>query len=522
MRDIPYRFSNGELPLNEGTLIYSDMNTKGLRLQIEGNSAAWVVRTTKQSQTIGYVYPPTSPRLLTAMSKVTELARTVKAYLENGEKSKCEPFLAHYHANKATSIKQASIAADTHVATKAAEAEEAKRAKTWTLRECFENTIEEKRTDGHKEQIGPEMEKDMLITMRRPAFQSVLDKEASLVTQADIEAIRDKVKEDAAAKGQSGISPSNKIITHTRAVLEYCGSHNHALSGVDGRHPWWRMLTTKYKNPTRTRRPRLEDVVKTLILAEQYLDKPLPGRAIRTAGVSAGTLAGLWWIVLTAQRANAGLSLLPYNIGEDQERPGEGWLLAAWDGAVMKAGQSFVLPVPERAWTHLDGFRSMNRNAGSKKWVFPSEVGKDVHASPSGIYRIVYRLAGRDALEQEYKGEERKNAVPERTKRRDLLAENGIEWWTMQDLRRTLAKFMTDKRMPGGASAILAHEVKESESLTPSATERQRADFKRQHLAKITQIAYHAESQFIDLKSEAMTLWTNAVLDEYGRQKGYR
>ena len=51
------------------------------------------------------------------------------------------PFLAHYHANKATSIKQASIAADTHVATKAAEGEEAKRAKTWTLRECFENTI---------------------------------------------------------------------------------------------------------------------------------------------------------------------------------------------------------------------------------------------------------------------------------------------------------------------------------------------------------------------------------------------
>ena len=115
--------------------------------------------------------------------------------------------------------------------------------------------FKEKRTDGHKEQIGPEMEKDMLITMRRPAFQSVLDKEASLVTQADIEAIRDKVKADAAAKGQSGISPSNKIITHTRAVLEYCGSHNHALSGVDGRYPWWRMLTTKYKNPTRTPPP---------------------------------------------------------------------------------------------------------------------------------------------------------------------------------------------------------------------------------------------------------------------------
>ena len=79
---------------------------------------------------------------------------------------------------------------------------------------------------------------------------------------------------------------------------------------------------------------------------------------------------------------------------------------------------------------------------------------------------------------------------------------------------------MTDKRMPGRASAFLSHEVKESESLTPSAIGRQRANFNRQHLARITQLASHAQSQFIDLKSEAMTLWTNAVLDEYARQKG--
>ena len=243
------------------------------------------------------------------------------------------------------------------------------------------------------------------------------------------------------------------------------------------------------------------------------------------AGVSPGTLAGLWWIVLTAQRADAGLSLRTHNIGEDKNRPNEGWLLAAWDGSDMKAGKSFVLPIPERAWKHVCKFRKRNTNAKSKLWAFPSDVKKGVHASTSGIYRIVYRLASRDNPKQQYtpkrseKNKNKKYTPLPRTTPRDLLRENNIEWWSPHDLRRTLTKFTMGQSIGGGASAILAHEIKGNEVLEVSTTAQQREDFLKEHMVRITRLAYGGQNPFIKLKSEAMKLWTDAILDEYEEQK---
>lgn len=47
----------------------------------------------------------------------------------------------------------------------------------------------------------------------------------------------------------------------------------------------------------------------------------------------------------------------------------------------------------------------------------------------------------------------------------DLLAVNGIKWWTPHDLRRTITKVLDDAGIPGGASAILAHEIKQTDKL---------------------------------------------------------
>jgi hypothetical protein len=49
-------------------------------------------------------------------------------------------------------------------------------------------------------------------------------------------------------------------------------------------------------------------------------------------------------------------------------------------------------------------------------------------------------------------------------------------------------------------------------------TELERAEFMRQRVAKITNAAYGA-AQYPKLKAEAMEIWTNALLDEYDRQK---
>ncbi len=102
-----------------------------------------------------------------------------------------------------------------------------------------------------------------------------------------------------------------------------------------------------------------------------------------------------------------------------------------------------------------------------------------------------------------------------------LLAEAGIDWWSPQDLRRAITKALDEAGIPGGASVILAHEVKEKEkeAMAVSATEGQRADFLSQRRTKVTQLAYGG-AQHLAFKREAIKVWCDAVLNEYARQKG--
>ncbi len=51
-----------------------------------------------------------------------------------------------------------------------------------------------------------------------------------------------------------------------------------------------------------------------------------------------------------------------------------------------------------------------------------------------------------------------------------------------------------------------------------TASERERADFQRLRPTRITKMAYGG-AQYLSLKKEAMTIWTNTLLDEYERQK---
>jgi hypothetical protein len=504
--------------------VHTDKSTRGLMLRVQGKKAAWVVKYKNDTATIAYAHPEEEPRYLSALSKVQELARVVRTMLENGDKDQVPAYLNSYYVERVadTAKNKGGTAKQALVSMKAAVAADA-----WTLSDCVEETIKMKTSPDAKKKIRmkPSSEKDMRTTFKRSAFKAAMSKPVLHLSIKDIEAVRDAVYQE------SGPSPAIKVITYTRSVLNFCRMY-HSKSGLQTIDRWWEMLDAPYEVEARDREPSIKEVVQTMILAEEYLTKPLPGRAFATNGVRPGSLASLWWIVLTCQRVDAGLSLLPYNIVEDEERPGSGWLLAGWDAADQKGGKSFVLPVPDRAWAFIDSFRQMSKmskSAGSSEWAFPSEVKPDVHTSPSGTYRIIYRLAGRDALVQQKSNKKmdrsvveakRKWTAPQRTPRRDLLTEAGIDWWSHHDLRRTLSTFMSARRMPGGASAILAHEVKDDTRLRVSQSDQQRLDFQKERAAKITQTAYGAESQFIELKSLAMEAWTTAVLDEYDRQKG--
>ena len=482
----------GETP--DGKIfIFTDEKFTNLRLQVQAKTASWVVRWKSSSITIGYAWPD-KKRHMTAPSTVRKLAKTVLDLLKD-EPDKVKPYLdAHFAGqSKSEALKAAHKTAD-----------------TWTLRECVEQTIEGKTAPDAKHKIGANTVKDYRGTFSRDVFQKVLDKPAVLVTRGDIESVRDHVKKHV------GASPAIKIITYTRAVLDYCARNHAGQSGLDKVDAWWHFLNAPFEIKPRNRRPEIEAIVATMMLAEEYLTKPLPGRAQGVNGTNPGTLAGLWWLVLTCQRATAGMSLLAHDVVTDPDS--EEFLLAAWAEDVMKAGQAHVLPIPARAWSMINSFREMGRHAGSQEWAFPSERKKDAHATASGVYRILYRLAGRDALIQEAKVERKGKKVPERTERRDLLKEAGIDWWSLHDLRRSLTKVLDDNGIPGGATVILAHDIHEKSELAVTASEREREDFQKLRTARITKMAYGG-AQYIALKKEAMRIWTDAVLDEYERQK---
>lgn len=498
---------SGEVHPEAGMHVIADVALKGLRIINVSGTASWVMKTRTHTKTLGYIYPK-HDRPLTAPEKARELGGAVKALLKTDPET-VDQYLAQRHAGRSHQ-----------------EALDALRARpnTWSFDQCIEVMIEDRKDPRHKKPIKPSTEKDIRTAFNRELLTEIKQTPAAALTRADFESARDTIRKTA------GISSAQKFVAYVRSVYSYMAEAHSGPSGIDGRDRWWELLHATHAVQAKTRTPEIEDIVKSLILAEDYLDKPLPGRAIMAPGVGAGVLAGLWWIVLTAQRGGAALSLKTYNLVDDEEHK-DGWKIAAWEPEDMKAGQAQVLPIPPRAAEHIEMIRSKATNPGSHQWAFPSDRDPDKHATVSGTYRILYRLAGRDKLEQSkpegWTRKLRKDGQPKslpsssRTARRDLFAENDIEWWSGHDIRRRIQNVLDHAGIPGGASVVLAHEMRTNIDLAVSMTQQQRDDFMRQRQARITAQAYGG-AHFLKLKAEAMQVWTTAVLDEYDRQKSLK
>jgi len=483
--------------------ILTDKGHKRLSLRLQGGTVRWLARTKDHTRVIGYAFPTSHEWKLTAPKEAREMCGYVQGLL-NDDPKKVEPYLAGRHAGKGHQEALDSIKPDVD---------------TWTFGECIEEVIKGRTTTGSKNPLKPSGVKDLRGAFSRPECVELKATPACYVTKGQIEDIRGKVAE------AYGVSVAKKIVTYTRSVMDWCLRYQSRKSGLSDRDVWWKLLHDPYQVEPRDRKPEIADIVSSLLLAEDYLTKPLPGRIVDKPGVGAGVLAGLWWLVLTCQRGGAGMGLRSYNLVEDTERLG--WWIATWDQEDMKGGRAQMLPIPGRAVRHLQRLRDMNRNKGHDEWAFPSEANADRHATASGVYRILYRLAGRDALEvkknDDWQPKLRADGMPrsrrERGERRNLLEDLMIAWWSMHDVRRTLTDFLDEKEMPAAASAILAHELDTAKAPKATASEREREDFLKMHTARITRMAYGSKAQFLGLKSEALQLWTDAVLDEYDRQK---
>lgn len=476
----------------------TDKAHKGLALRLRGGTVSWMVKTHTWTKVIGYAYPSTHAWALKGVVEAKEIAGHVQALKKNGEDHLIDPYLAARHT-----LKDHATAVTTM----------RPKAGTWTLRECVDAMLEERQRPSAKKPLKPRSIEEYHTTFNRPEFALVLQKAAVDVRRSDIEEIRRAVEK------KYGVGSSIKVITNTRTVFDYSATYNVGLSGLEGMDPWWMMLKSPSKLVPRTRNPEIQDIAKTMLLAEDYLDKPLPGRIDNKAGVRTGTLAAFFWILLTCQRADAATKLKAYSFVPDPERPG--WYIASWDAALMKGGKTHFLPVPPRLYAFLKPFIDSAKNKEKGDWAFPSEIGSgDKHVTRSATLGIIKRLAAKDAL----LNKERKLPEAERRPdtRIDLLDANGIRYWTQHDVRRRLVKVMDKAGMPAGASRIMAHDItKDSKIDTSNMTPEQHEIFLKQMTAEITTRAY-GDVMNMKIKGDAIEIWVNAVLDEYDRLKALR
>lgn len=356
----------------QGTYILRDQGAQGLSLRIENNTASWIVRYKNFTRTIGVLSPRPNSMELSGFTTARNLAADVRRVLKTNP-SQAKEYIKLRHLG------------NNHDEAVAGLREE---QTTWTLRECLEKTIEVRSNASAEDAWSPNTKRDYEYVFGLHEWRKTLDQPCVEITSRDIERVRDELNKS----GRT--STANKVIAYTRSVYNFCSGNFSGDSGLNKVAPWWKQLRSPYKIPPKQRTPAIEEIVKTLILAEQYLTKPLPGRKSSSPGTDARTLSGLWWIALTAQRANAGVSLRTHDIIQDESD--KSWYLAAWSAEDMKARRSFILPVPKRAWDHINMFRSISTPRLASEWAFPSVRGTQKHVSASGVYRILYRLAGRD------------------------------------------------------------------------------------------------------------------------------
>lgn len=492
----------------EDTYYYGDSSTTGLQLRVQGRKAFWALKYFNFTKTIGNAWPE-DDRHIPSISEARKLAAACKDILDD-DPNMLKPFLVKYFGRSDRNTRQAK---KEMVATSTG----------WTVLRTAEEMITARQKPDTDEPIKPATIAQFRYTLRRPELKELVNKPISDVTKGDLDAVKREL--DKMPNGAT--SAVKKFVSDIRRILTWGATHATDMTGLDPANLWWQLVKSGKKTSPVTRTPEVDDLVKTLILAEEYLTKPLPGRpSDGKFGVGQNVLTALWWLCLSAQRATAGTQLRVIDFFPDPERPDSGWYLAFWEET--KNGKAFVLPVPPKAVTFLLALMSKNKVSHRSQWCFPSSKGSsdnDIPVVRDSPGALIERLAAIDTpTRKRIAAELEKDAENKKKKGKDyqpwvnpfvdLLAKHDIMYWSPHDIRRGLTAVMKKHDIPGGASAVLAHEVDVTADLRHVDNARNRERWLELRVSKVTELAYGAGG-FIPLKSKAMEIWTNTILDRY-------
>lgn len=469
--------------------IFADDAVAGLQLRIQGQRAFWTLKYGTSTKNVGEVHSPKPmTREVPSITEARELAGSCKKVLDSVP-DLFDSILNRYFEEP---VGQRNFE-DARTGIR-------RKATTWTLQRCFDFVIEDRTKEKAVEPIGELYADELRLSLRRPQMKDVLTKPAVELTRGDFDVIREGIR------SKNGVSPANKTLSHVRMVLDYCMRKASKDSGLDHKDEWWKLIESAGSVKKRNRMPTVDDIVKILVVAEDYLEKPLPGRTDGKHGVRPNVFAGLWWLCLTAQRTYAALHLPRHSFFQDKsgEAPTPEWYLAAWPDEVTKT-EEFILPIPPRVVAHMKPLMEASKSEGSE-WAFPSERGSaenDIALASSAVRQFLQRLRAKDPLMNK-DGKRNPAAI-------DFFEKLGVPWWSPHDLRRAIGKVLDKAGIPGGSSAVLAHRIKMPEK---PMNDRQRAEWMAQHVEDITRQAYY-DPVHMQLKAKAMIEWTDAILDRY-------
>lgn len=335
--------------------------------------------------------------------------------------------------------------------------------------------------------------------LKDPAFDAIADRPVASLKLGDLESVRDAIER---TKGKSAV---RRGVQQAKEALTWAWKNHAGISGLeDVQYDWWQRLNFDFSPGKRAHLPTIEELARTLVLAERH----------RTFGdtehaTAPGTLAALWAAMLTGQRTGQLVRLGRRDLHPDPDRPG--WRIAVWSGQMMKGGKSggreHALPLPpavvesfESWWKEADG------EGPASKHCFPSIRG-DGHVGNGALNQLLYRLAGENPTPRKpgAKGFSHRRRAPRPEKREDLLSKHEIRRFIPHDIRRTLSTFLDENRLGGAGSAILAHK-------------RSTRGDDRETLAEVTS-RHYSQSQRLPLKAEGMELWVQAFMDAYRRER---
>lgn len=448
-------------------LIFADVVEKGLQLRVQGGTVSWILKFNGSSKGLGKI-----GELKTAKA-ARERAVHVRALMRRGESA------TEYLKSFAVSKDHAKAVADV-------ESRKARADGAWTWKELAEAYETEYLSQPKSGKAGERPPSDRSIEdyrryTRTPHHEKFLDDVLVRdITPELIEKIRDLARET------NGPNAGRKVVQWISSSMTWGQEHHKAKTGLGIGFAWWKGVSPRHTPKSRSRYLTLEQIARVLYIAEKY--KELPGRKQKKE-VSEAALSALWWIVLTAQRTSASMSLMNRMIMQDKEA--SGWLVAAFPAEDMKSKRYHALPIPARVGLLFERAKiGIERNSA---WAFPSKKVKrpksdkieDLHIHDTTVNLLIRRLRGKDPVGI-------KIGAP------DLL--EGIPHFSPHDLRRSLATILSDMMIEGAAaSAVLDHS-----SDTPDKMTFQEAD--------ITRLVYN-RSQRLPLKRVAMKAWTDAVFE---------